>query len=172
MLGAKMLTAVLMAGSLAVGSGLALAATTDTKASEALKTPAISQAVAPAVEKAGKETKGTQQAEKARAAQEGKEKEKAPDRTVRGQVASVDVAAKTITVNVMRDKVTETVGVEVPDTAKITAGKATKPLADLKVGDQVRLTYDRLTDKLVADQIHILKAAPAAAKSESPKKSS
>ncbi len=172
MLGSKMLTVVLMAGSLSVGSGLALAATTDTKAPEASKTPAASQAVAPAVEKEAKETKGTQQMEKARATQEKGEKEVASDRIVRGQVASVDVAAKTITVNVMRGKATETVGVEVPDTAKITAGKVVKTLADVKIGDRVWMQYDRLTDKLVADQMHILKAAPMGAKSDSSKKSS
>ncbi len=172
MSGAKMLTAVLIAGSLAMGSGLALAATADTKASEVAKTPAVSQAVAPAVEKEAKETKGTQQMEKAQAAREKAENKVAPDRTVWGHVASVEVAAKTVTVNVMRGKAADIVGVEVPDTAKITAGKVTKALTDLKVGDRVRLTYDRLADKLVADQIHILKAAPMAAKSESPKKSS
>ena len=172
MLGSKMLTAVLIAGSFVVGPGLALAATTDTKATEASKTPAVSQAVAPAIAKEAKETEGTQQMEKAQAAKEKAEKEVAPDRTVRGQVASVDTTAKTITVTVMRGKATETVGVEVPDTAKISAGKVTKLLTDLKVGDHVRMTYDRLTDKLVADQIHILKAAPVAAKRESASKKS
>jgi hypothetical protein len=172
MSGARMLAALLITGSLAVGSGLALAATAEPKASDASKTPAVSKTVVPPVAKEATEAKTTQQAEKARAAQEKGEKEVAPDRVVHGEVASVEVAAKTITVDVMRGKETETVGVEVPDTAKITEGKATKTLADVKIGDRVRMTYDRLSDKLVADQIHILKAAPAAAKRESPKKSS
>jgi ribosomal protein S17 len=172
----KILATVLVVGSLAVGSGLALAATTESTVPEAAKTPAATQAAgAPAVEKAPKETKGTPQTTKGQVAQEKAEKaekEVAPDRTVRGQVASVETASKTITVTVMRGKSAEIVGVEVPVTAKISAGKATKSLTDLKVGDQVRMTYDRLADKLVADQIHILKAAPKETKSESSKKSS
>jgi hypothetical protein len=56
----------------------------------------------------------------------------------------------------MRGKEEETVGVEVPPTAKITQGKAAKTLADIKVGDRVWMKYDRTSDKLVADQIRIL----------------
>jgi hypothetical protein len=172
MFGVKMLTAVLIAGNLAVGGGLALAATPAPTAPEAAKTPAVAPAAPTPGEKEAKESKTTQQTEKGQAAREKGEKEVAPDRTVSGEVTAVDVAAKTLTVNIMQGKAPETVIVGVPDSVKILQGKATKVLADLKIGDKVRMTYDRLTGKLVADQIHILKAAPAAAKSEMPKKSS
>jgi molybdopterin-binding protein len=172
MIGGKILTALVIAGSLAVGTGLALAATPGTTPPEAAKTPAVSPAATTPGAKEATESKATQQAEKARAAQEKGEKEVAADRTVRGTVTAVDVAAQTLMVNVMRGKTTETVGVEVPAGVKITQGKTTKALADLKVGDTVRMTYDRLADKLVADQIHLLTAAPVAARRETPKKSS
>jgi hypothetical protein len=149
MSGAKVLMAVLAAGSLTLGVGLALAATAESKAPEASKTPAVSNAPATSTEQEAKET--------------------AVDRIVRGEVTAVETSAKTLTVKVMRGKEAETVGVEVPDSAKIHQGKATKTLADIKVGDRVWMKYDRMSDKLVADQIRILKSAPIAAKSESPK---
>jgi hypothetical protein len=154
MRGAKILVTLLAVGSLSLGAGLAMAATAETKAPEAAKTPAAT--AAPAA-KAEQQAKG--------------EKEVAPDRIARGEVTAVEVPAKTLTVKAMKGKQVETVGVEVPATAKITEGKATKSLADIKVGDRVWMKYDRMTDKLVADQIHILKPVHKAAKMESPKKS-
>ncbi len=171
MRGVKMLAAMLAAGSLTLGAGLALAATGESKAPEASKTPAVTKAPATQVEKEAKETKAEQQAEKARATQKKGEKEVAPDRIVRGEVMAVEISAKTLTIKTMKGKEAETIGVEVPDTAKIAEGKATKTLADIKVGDRVWMKYDRMTNKLVADQIRILKPAPKAVKSESSNKS-
>lgn len=171
MRGVKMLIVMLAAGSLTLGAGLALAATGESKAPEASKTPAVTKAPATQVEKEAKETKAEQQAEKARAAQQKGEKEVAPDRIVRGEVTAVEISAKTLTIKTMKGKEAETIGVDVPDMTKITQGKAAKTLAGIKVGDRVWMKYDRTNDKLVADQIRILKSAPMAAKSESSKKS-
>jgi len=147
MRGTQVLLALLAAGSLTLGAGLALAASTESKAPEGSKTPAVSKAPATAGEK-----------------------EAAVDRIVRGEVTAVETGAKTLTVKAMRGKEVETVAVEVPDTAKIHQGKATKVLADIKVGDRVWMKYDRMSDKLVADQIRILKPVPMASKSETSKK--
>jgi len=163
--------AMLAAGALALGAGVTLAATGESKAPEASKAPAVSNAPATPGNQEAKETKAVQQSEKAQATREKGEKEAAVDRIVRGEVTAVEATAKTLTVKAMRGKEAETVGVEVPDTAKITQRKATKTLADIKVGDRVWMKYDRKSDKLVADQIHILKSAPTVAKSESSKKS-
>jgi hypothetical protein len=157
---------MLAAGSLALGAGLALAATTESKAPEASKTPAVSKASATAGENEAKEAKAEQRTEKARADQVKGEKESAVDRIVRGEVTAVEPGAKTLSVKVMRGKEAEDVGVQVPDNAKITQGKAAKALTDIKVGDRVWMKYDRMTDKLVADQIRILKPARMAAKSQ------
>ncbi len=140
-----------------------MAATEAPKAPEPAKTPAATAAPAaatkatPAVKKEDetKETKG--KTEKAPAAKKGEKTSMAPERVVRGEVASVEIPAKTLTVKTMKGKEPMTVGVEVPDTAKITQGKAIKHLADLKVGERVYLRYDRQNDKLVAEQIRILK---------------
>lgn len=75
---------------------------------------------------------------------------------MRGEVAAVEPAAKTLTIKTMRSKQEKTVGVEVPPTAKITQSKAAKTLADIKVGDLVWMKYDRTSHKFVADQIRIL----------------
>jgi len=135
MRGAKVLMALLAAGALTLGAGAALAATGQEKAPEPAEAPAASKAT-PTSKKS--------------------EKEVAVDRIVRGEVTAVESSAKTLTVKVMRGKEAETIGVDVPDTAKITQGKAAKTLADIKVGDRVWMKYDRTSDKLVADQIRIL----------------
>jgi Cu/Ag efflux protein CusF len=144
---AKVLMGVLTAGSLVLGAGLALAATTESKAPEPAKTPAVAAPAAPA--------------------KASGEKEVAADRSVRGEVTAVETTAKTLTVKAMRNKKEDIIGVDVPDSAKITQGKAAKTLADIKVGDRVWMKYDRMSDKLVADQIHILPAQKAAAKKKS-----
>jgi Cu/Ag efflux protein CusF len=150
MRGTKVLMALLAAGALTLGAGVTLAATGQEKTPEPAKAPAVSKAT-PTSKKG--------------------EKEVAVDRIVRGEVTAVESGAKTLTVKVMRGKKAETIGVDVPDTAKITQGKAAKTLGDIKVGDRVWMKYDRMSNKLVADQIRILKSAPMAAKTESSKKS-
>ncbi len=138
--------AMLAAGALTLGAGVMLAATGETKA--------------------------VQQSEKARATQGKGEKEAAVDPIVRGQVITVEPTEKTLSVRAMRGKKAETVGVDVPDTVKITQGKAAKTLADIKVGDRVWMKYDHTNDKLVADQIHILRSGKTAGKSASKNTSS
>ena len=161
-------------GSLVLASGLALAATQSTTP-EPAKAPAVAAPVAPAKEPAAKEpqeSKTEQKAEKAPMAKSKAEKEVAADRIVRGEVTAVEAAAKTLTVKTMRNKKEEIVGVEVPDTVKITQGKAVKTLADIKIGDRVWMKYDRMSDKLVADQIRILPHAKMATKAAKNKKTS
>ena len=48
-----------------------------------------------------------------------------------------------------------TIGAEVPDKASITAGKAPKTLADIKVGDKIRMKWVREENKLVVQSIAI-----------------
>jgi hypothetical protein len=164
----KALIAVCVAGSVALGTGLALAATTESKAPEPAKAAAMPAAPAKASgEKEAQEPKAEQKAEKASTATGKAEKEVAADRTVKGQVTAVEIAAKTLSVKTMRNKKEEIIGVEVPDTVKITQGKTAKTLSDIKVGEHVWMKYDRMSDKLVADQIHILPPEKAAAKKKS-----
>jgi len=167
---AKVLIGVWTAGSRALSAVLALAATTETKTPEAAKTPGVSAPAAPAKvsgEKEVQETKAEQKAEKAQVAKEKGEKEVAADRTVRGDVTAVETTAKTLTVKTMRNKKEDIIGVEVPDAVKITQGKAAKTLADIKVGDHVWMKYDRMSDKLVADTIHIVPPQKTTAKKKS-----
>jgi hypothetical protein len=167
---AKVVIGVWTAGSLALAAGLALAATTETKTPEAAKAPAVAAPAAPAKasgEKEAQETKAEQKAEKAQVAKEKGEKEVAADRTVRGEVTAVESTAKTLSVKTMRNKKEDIIGVDVPDTVKITQGKAVKTLADIKVGDHVWMKYDRMSDKLVADTIHILPPQKMAPKKKS-----
>jgi hypothetical protein len=161
---AKALVGVIAAGSLTLGASLALAASTESKPSEPVATPAVGEtSAAPAA----KQTKAEPKAEKAQGAQEKREKEMAADRTVRGEVTAVESTAKILSVKTMRNKKEEIVGVDVPDTVKITEGKAVKTLADIKVGNRVWMKYDRMSDKLVADEIHILPPQKTAAKKKS-----
>ncbi len=156
---AQLLIGVCTAGSLALATGLAMAATTESKTPEPAKTPAVAAPAAPANASGAKEAqeyKAEPKAEKAPMAKGKAEKEVAADRIVRGEVTAVEATAKTLSVKTMRNKKEETVGVEVPETVKITQGKAAKTLADIKVGDRVWMKYDRMSDKLVADQIRIL----------------
>ena len=167
---AKVVIGVWTAGSLALAAGLALAATTETKSAEAVKAPAVSAPAAPdkvSGEKEAQETKAEQKAEKAQVAKEKGDKEVAADRTVREEVTAVETTAKTLTVKTMRNKEEDIIGVEVPDAVKITQGKAVKTLADIKVGDHVWVKYDRMSDKLVADTIHILPPQKMAPKKKS-----
>ena len=167
---AQVVIGVWTAASLALAAGLALAATTETKTPEAAKAPALAAPAAPAKasgEKEAQEYKAGQKAEKAEVTQEKGEKEVAADRTARGEVTAVETTAKTLSVKTMRNKKEDIIGVEVPDTVKITQGKAAKTLADIKVGDHVWMKYDRMSDKLVADTIHILPPQKTAPKKKS-----
>lgn len=146
------------AGSLVLASGLAVAAT-QSATPESGGTPAAVAPAAPVKEPAAKEaqqSKPEQKTEKAPTAKRKAEKEVAADRIVRGEVTAVETTAKTLTVKTMRNKKEDIIGVDVPDSVKITQGKAARTLADIKVGDRVWMKYDRMSDKLVADQIRIL----------------
>jgi hypothetical protein len=154
----KMLMALLIASSLALGAGVAFGATSES--TEYSKKPEASNAATASPATESKEMKATPA---------GKEKESAADRIVRGAVTAVEPSANpaTLTLKVMRGKQAETVGVDVPATATIHEGKAIKTLADVKVGDRVWMKYDRMNDKLVADSIRILGSTKAAAKKSS-----
>lgn len=151
----KMLMALLTASSLTLGAGVAFAATSES--TEYSKKPEASSAATASPATESKEMKATPA---------GKEKETSADRIVRGAVMAVEPSASpaTLTLKVMRGKQAETVGVDVPATATIHEGKATKTLADVKVGDRVWMKYDRINDKLVADSIRILRSTRVAAK--------
>lgn len=162
----KVLMAFLAAASLALGAGIALAATTESTGYSSK--PAVSKATTASAPTESNQMKATP-AEKENA----KEKETATDRMARGVVTAVEPSANpaTLTLKVMRGKQEDTVGVDVPASTKIHEGKATKTLADIKVGDQVWMKYDRTGDKLVADTIRILrKPAKMAAKKASPER--
>jgi hypothetical protein len=165
--GVKALIGMLAATSLAWGASVSLAATTESKTPEAAKSPAVTTPAPASAEKEATETKAEQKTEKAQVAKEKGEKEVAADRTVRGEVTAVESTAKTLSVKTMRNKKEDIIGVEVPDAVKITQGKAVKTLADIKVGDHVWMKYDRMSDKLVADTIHILPPQKMAPKKKS-----
>ncbi|HEX7550400.1 MAG TPA: hypothetical protein VF579_07480, partial [Candidatus Methylomirabilis sp.] len=179
---------LLAVGALVLGSGYTFAAESTTKALEKSSTAEASKATAGKSEEA-KESKVEKGKEARAAAMEKGEKEIAPNRIVRGEVTAVEASATppTVTVKVMRGKSPETVAVEVPSSAKITSGKVGKSLTDITIGSRVWMRYDRLSDRLVADQIHLLPAGhskavnsgkksgatatPTSAKSESSTKS-
>ena len=76
-------------------------------------------------------------------------------RDVVGKVVAVELGSKTIVMETPAGKSVMTVGAEVPDKATITAGKATKSLSDIKVGDKIRMKYVREEDRLVVQSIAI-----------------
>ncbi len=88
-------------------------------------------------------------------------------RRVRGEVTAVEPGAKTLVVKAMEGNKPLDVGVDVTDKTIIREGKVNKTLADLKVGDRVWMKYERTADKLVADDVRILKPISVAAKSKS-----
>ena len=166
MQGVKRAVGLLAVGAMVLGSGYAFAAASTPMATEKSPTAESSKATA-----------GTS------------ENEITPDRIVRGQVTAIapTTTPPTMTVKVMRGKSPKTVAVEVPSTAKITSGKVEKSLADITIGSRIWMRYDRLSDRLVADQIRLMPAVhakavtgekkggaaatPASAKSESSTKS-
>ena len=133
----KTVIAMLAASSLVLGTGLALASTALAK-TEGVSRPSAAQT-----------------------------ENKSETHRVRGEVTSVEPGAKTMVVKAMEGKKELTVGVDISDKTMIREGKATKSLADVKVGDTVWMKYERANDKLVADVIHILKPASMAAKNKS-----
>lgn len=143
MYGVKPLMAMVAAGSLILGAGVALASTAAAKVPEgsrATATPAMS---------------------------------KAEVRRVRGEVTAVEPSASpmTLTMKGKEGKEELTVGVDVTDKTIIREGKARKTLSDIKVGDRVWMKYERTDGKLVADYVRILKPTHAAARSASSKTS-
>jgi hypothetical protein len=72
-----------------------------------------------------------------------------------GKVVAVEPGSKTIVIETTVGKSIMTVGAEVPDTASITAGKGAKKLADVKVGDKVRMKWLREEKGLVVQSIAI-----------------
>lgn len=154
----KRLMVLLAAGVLALGPGVAFAGSSDSsKAPEGAKATQVSSSPASKESKASESTKYF------------KEKGVKAERAVRGEVTAVESSANppTLTLKVMRGKQEEAIGVDVPSGVKIREGKATKTLADVKVGDRVWMRYDHTKDRLVAEQIRILKPAQMAAKSKS-----
>jgi Cu/Ag efflux protein CusF len=100
------------------------------------------------------------------------EEKKAPAKVKQatGEVAAVDVKAKTITVKAKKGDVTAMVD----DKTKIMMGKDMKTLADIKAGDKVSVKYSETDGKMTAKSIAIKpaekmmekKAAPAAKPAE------
>ena len=79
-------------------------------------------------------------------------------RTVRGTVTATNLTAdpQTIVIQVMRPNKEElTVGASVPTNTRITRGRRTVRLADLKVGEKAEVTYLKSPDGLVAQSIHV-----------------
>ncbi len=142
----KVYIAMLAAGTLALGSGVALAADEASKAPVGTNAPATS-----------KMPGGSKAAATHAAAQ-------ATIHRVRGEVTAVEPTARTLVVKVMEGKKELTVGVDVTDKTIIREAKTHKTLADIKVGDRVWMKYERTNDKLVAEAIHILKPRHVAAK--------
>ena len=135
----KYVAVMAVTGMLGLGAGVASAA--ETKAPEAGKATMAAKSAATAP---GKEAK-----------------EVGRDLIVRGELTAVDSTATppTVTLKVLKGKQDETMTIAVPSTAKILEGKTVKAVADLAMGEHVRIKYDRTQDRLEADQIHILKAA-------------
>lgn len=136
MRGVKLSMAILTAGALAFGAGVALAAPYGSTTSEGSQTPAAQAAPTRPVH-----------------------------HTVRGEVTAVEPGANppTLVVKAMRGKQELTVGVDITDRTVIHQGKAKKTLADIKVGDRVWMKYEQTKQTEVAEEIHILKPAPMAA---------
>ncbi|GEM_PF-2532170 len=83
--------------------------------------------------------------------------------TFSGEVASV-AASETPPMITIQDRYGVKKEISVPEDAKITAGTASKALADLKAGDKVTVeyTYDVATGKRTAQTIGVGEAAAAA----------
>jgi len=137
MRGSQKLLALVAAGVLTLGAGVALAATDTSKTAASPAATTVQTAT------------------------------KAEVHRVRGEVTAVEPGAKTMVVKAMEGKKALDVGVDFTDKTIIREGKASKTLTDIKVGDRVWMKYQKTSDKLVADFVRILKPAKVAAKSKS-----
>jgi hypothetical protein len=81
-----------------------------------------------------------------------------------GAIATVDALAKTFDVKKMVKKAEKVMTFATDDKTKITKGKEVKAFADLKVGMEVAVGYNKLADKNLALTVKIAtpKAAPKA----------
>ncbi len=88
---------------------------------------------------------------------------------VTGDVKSIDVKAKTITIAKKKgDKTVETV-VTLGEKTKIMSGKDEKKLTDVKAGDKIRVKYTEADGKKIAKMVAIIPAvamAPVEKKAE------
>ncbi|PWB77130.1 MAG: hypothetical protein C3F08_10420 [Candidatus Methylomirabilota bacterium] len=74
-------------------------------------------------------------------------------RTISGTVTAVVPEAKTLVVTAPQGKDTLTVGVSVTEHTVIKEGKVKKRLDDVKVGDRVRIKFERVSSGDVAQSI-------------------
>lgn len=81
---------------------------------------------------------------------------------VAGEVTNVDAKANTITVKGKKGDVT----VSVDDKTAIMAGKEKKTMADVKVGEKVKVEYTEADGKNVAHKVHLMKGEKAEKKME------
>jgi hypothetical protein len=70
-----------------------------------------------------------------------------------GEIAFIDQTAKTVTVKAKRDGKEITVAALVDDHTGIRDGRSTKSLADLKVGERVRIYYEHQEKRDLARNI-------------------
>jgi hypothetical protein len=157
----KWAVAVLAAGTLALGSGAAFAAESTTSTPAKPATPAVAKAKAMGLTAEARESKAQQQGEVQAEKSEAKGqrgREVAADRIYDGVVTHVDTTAhpNTLVMNTMLNKQVLTVGVDVLPSTRIMQRGAMKTLADISKGDRIWMKWDRTTNHLIADQIHIL----------------
>lgn len=103
-------------------------------------------------------------AEEKKEAAPAEKKAPAKVKQVTGEVTAIDATAKTLTVKGRAGDVALTAD----DKTSVKVGKEQKSLADVKVGDKVRVKYTEMDGKNVAKSI-IVKAAPAPKKEAAPK---
>ena len=137
MRGSMRILALVAAGSLTLGTGLAIASSNTPQTNGATKS-------------ASKRTEG-----------------KSEMHRVSGEVTAVEPGAKTMVVKAMEGKKVLDVGVDVTDKTIIREGKTNKTLGDIKVGDRVWMKYEKTSDKLIAEYIRILKPTATASKNKS-----
>ena len=137
MRGSMRIMALVAAGSVILGTGVAIASSNTSQTNGATKSA----------------SKGTE--------------EKSAMHRVRGEVTAVEPGAKTMVVKAMEGKKALDVGVDITDKTIIREGKTNKTLGDIKVGDRVWMKYEKTSDKLVADYIRILKPTTTASKNKS-----
>ena len=73
--------------------------------------------------------------------------------SLKGKVKSIDLDNKTITMT----KRNQNTLITVNDETKITMGKESETLLDIKVGARIRVTYSEVDDKKIAKSISIKK---------------